>query len=141
MAPENTLLESETRKLIDEKLEACGWVIQDKKRMNLYESLGIAVREMDTDTGPADYMLFVDGTACGVIEAKREGEDLGGVSEQSQRYATSNLKHIQRAAANDQPLPFLYESKGSESKGSEYNGTYLREISCYVVIARNEAIS
>lgn len=62
---------------------------------------------MDTDTGPADYMLFIDGEACGIIEAKREGADLGGVAEQSQRYATSTLKHIQRAAANDQPLLFF----------------------------------
>lgn len=114
MVPENTLIESETRKQIDEKLESAGWVIQDKSRLNLYEKLGVAVREMDTDTGPADYMLFVDGIACGVIEAKREGEDLGGVSEQSQRYATSSLKHIQRAAANDQPLPFLYEATNNE---------------------------
>jgi len=24
---------------------------------------------MDTDSGPADYMLFIDGKACGIIEA------------------------------------------------------------------------
>ena len=52
MVPESTLLEAETRKLIDEKLEAAGWVIQDKNRINSIESLGVAVREMDTDTGP-----------------------------------------------------------------------------------------
>ena len=28
---------------------------------------------MDTNTGPADYMLFIGGAACGIIEAKREG--------------------------------------------------------------------
>jgi type I restriction enzyme R subunit len=63
--------------------------VQDKKRINLFEKLGVAVREMDTDTGPADYMLFIDGKACGIIEAKREGADLGGVAEQSARYTTS----------------------------------------------------
>jgi type I restriction enzyme R subunit len=56
----------------------------------------------------------VNGEACGIIEAKREGTDLGGVAEQSQRYATSSLKFIQRAAANDQPLPFLYEATNHE---------------------------
>ncbi|MES9915399.1 MAG: type III restriction endonuclease subunit R, partial [Candidatus Thiodiazotropha sp. 4PDIV1] len=81
--PEQTLHEAEARKIIDHKLIAAGWVIQDKNRINLHESLGVAVREMDTSTGPADYMLFVDGKACGIIEAKREGTDLGGVAEQS----------------------------------------------------------
>ena len=46
MAPEDTLLEAETRKAIDEKLIAAGWVVQDKKRLNLHESLGVAVREV-----------------------------------------------------------------------------------------------
>jgi type I restriction enzyme R subunit len=114
MSPESTKLEAETREEIDQKLIAAGWVIQDKKQLNLYESLGVAVREMDTDTGAADYMLFVGGKACGIIEAKREGKNLGGVAEQSQRYATSTLKHIQRAAANDEPLPFLYEATNHE---------------------------
>ncbi|MES9827407.1 MAG: DEAD/DEAH box helicase family protein [Candidatus Thiodiazotropha sp.] len=112
--PEETLLETETREAIDRKLTDAGWVIQDKKRINLYESLGVAVREMDTDTGPADYMLFIDGKACGIIEAKREGTDLGGVAEQSARYATSNIKFIERWVAEDQPLPLLYEATNHE---------------------------
>ena len=114
MVPTDTLLEDETRKEIDAKLEACGWAIQDKKRINLFEKLGVAVREMDTDTGPADYMLFIDGKACGIIEAKREGADLGGVAEQSARYATSKTKHIERWVPEDQALPFLYEATNHE---------------------------
>ncbi len=114
MAPENTLPESETRKAIDQKLITAGWVIQDKKRLNLYESLGVAVREMDTDTGPADYMLFIAGKACGIIEAKREGAVLGSVAEQSARYAVSSIKFIQRWVPEDQPLPLLYEATNHE---------------------------
>ncbi|MBT3042657.1 MAG: DEAD/DEAH box helicase family protein [Candidatus Thiodiazotropha sp. (ex Codakia orbicularis)] len=112
--PEETLLETQTREAIDRNLTDAGWVIQDKKRINLYESLGVAVREMDTDTGPADYMLFIDGKACGIIEAKREGTDLGGVAEQSARYATSHIKFIERWVAEDQPLPLLYEATNHE---------------------------
>jgi type I restriction enzyme R subunit len=89
-------------------------VVQDKNRINLMEKLGVAVCEMDTDTGPADYMLFVDGAACGIIEAKREGAELGHVDIQSQRYATSQTKHIQRWAAEGEPLPFLYEATNHE---------------------------
>ena len=72
LVPEDTKLEAETRQEIDAKLHAAGWAVQDKKRINLMEKLGVVVREMVTDTGPADYMLFVDGAACGIIEAKRE---------------------------------------------------------------------
>jgi len=114
LSPEQTKLEAETREEIDKKLIAAGWVIQDKKRLNLHESLGVAVREMDTDSGPADYMLFVDARACGIIEAKREGADLGGVSEQSARYATSHARFIQRWVPEDQPLPFLFEATNHE---------------------------
>ena len=69
---------------------------------------------MDTDTGPADYMLFIDGRACGIIEAKREGAQLGGVAEQSARYSTSKSKHIQRWVPDGQPLPFLFEATNHE---------------------------
>ncbi|MDF1528183.1 MAG: type I restriction-modification enzyme R subunit C-terminal domain-containing protein [Sedimenticola sp.] len=112
--PEGTLNEAETREQIDAALISAGWVIQDKKRLNLFESLGVVVREMDTDTGPADYMLFVDGKACGIIEAKREGAGLGGVAEQSARYATSTTQYIERWLAEDQPLPFQYEATNHE---------------------------
>ncbi|MCP4885833.1 MAG: DEAD/DEAH box helicase family protein, partial [Planctomycetaceae bacterium] len=79
-----------------------------------YGMHGIAIREMPTDTGPADYMLFIAGKACGIIEAKREGTNLGQVAEQSARYATSQTKHIERWMPEDQPLPFLYEATNHE---------------------------
>ena len=47
--------ELQTREEIDQKLIQAGWAIQDKHRLNLYEKLGVAVREMDTSTGPAVY--------------------------------------------------------------------------------------
>jgi type I site-specific restriction endonuclease len=36
--------------------------------------LGVAVKEYLTYVGPADYVLFIDGKPCGVIEAKKEEE-------------------------------------------------------------------
>ena len=93
MTPTTEKDEAVTREEIDNKLIAAGWAVQDKKRINLMEKQGVAVREMDTDTGPADYMLFIDGIACGIIEAKREGAELGHVDIQSTRYATSHTKH------------------------------------------------
>jgi type I restriction enzyme R subunit len=114
LVPLDTKLEAETRQEIDAKLEAAGWAVQDKHRINLAEKPGVAVREMDTVTGPADYMLFIDGAACGIIEAKREGSELGHVDLQSQRYATSQTKYIERWAAEGEPLPFLYEATNHE---------------------------
>lgn len=48
------------------------------KQFNLGAGLGVAVREYPTDTGPADYVLFVGRNAVGVIEAKKDssGENL-----------------------------------------------------------------
>jgi len=46
VVPEYTKLEAETREIIDKKLELAGWAIQDKKRINLYEKLDVAAREV-----------------------------------------------------------------------------------------------
>jgi hypothetical protein len=51
MPPEQTLLEAETRKVIDEKMAAAGWAIQDKAKINLFEKLGVAVREFKISVG------------------------------------------------------------------------------------------
>lgn len=107
-------LEAQTRKEIDAKLKSAGWVVQNKNNLNLQAALGVAVTEFGTATGAADYMLFIQAKACGVIEAKREGANLGTVAEQSGRYAVSATKHIQRWSAVDEPLPFLYEATNHE---------------------------
>lgn len=63
--------EEKARLKIDEKLTQAGWVIQDMRQLNLGAAIGVAVREYPTDTGPADYVLFVNRNAVGVIEAKK----------------------------------------------------------------------
>ncbi|MCG2716617.1 MAG: type III restriction endonuclease subunit R, partial [Candidatus Marinimicrobia bacterium] len=59
--------EEPARQHIDQLLMQSGWSIQDVKAINLGAGLGIAVREFPTDAGPADYMLFIDRKAVGVI--------------------------------------------------------------------------
>ena len=59
--------EDKARQQIDKKLEQAGWLVQDWKKINLSASYGVAVREHPTDTGPADYVLFVDRKAVGII--------------------------------------------------------------------------
>ena len=94
---------------IDKQLIACGWIIQNYNKINLYAGAGVAIREYQTSVGPADYILFVDQKPVGVIEAKREeaGQVITVVHEQAAGYATSKLKYL----VND-PLPFVYESTG-----------------------------
>jgi type I restriction enzyme R subunit len=96
------------RDQIDKRLEAAGWQVQDKSSLNPHAALGVAVREYPTDTGPADYVLFVDGRPVGVVEAKPDnwGERLTTVEEQSSGYAAAKLKWVKNA----ETLPFVYES-------------------------------
>jgi len=105
------------RDRIDAALRQSGWTIQDKKKINLSAALGIAIREYQTDTGPADYILFVDKKPVGVIEAKRpeEGANLTKVEDQSEGYAVAKLKHL-----NNDKLFFAYESTGDITRFTDY---------------------
>ena len=102
---------------IDKQLITCGWIIQDKKKFNLAAGLGVAIREYQTDIGPADYVLFVDKKPIGIIEAKREEEGvrLTTVEEQSSQYANAKLRLL-----NNDPLPFVYESTGEVTRFTDY---------------------
>ncbi|HRV51826.1 MAG: Type-1 restriction enzyme R protein [Bacteroidetes bacterium ADurb.Bin141] len=102
---------------IDKQLTACGWIIQNKSTLNLSAGVGIAVREYLTDVGPADYVLFVDGKPCGIVEAKREeeGHRLTVHENQSEEYATAKLKHL-----DNEPLPFVYESTGEVTRFTDF---------------------
>ena len=69
-ATSNQTPEQIARDTIDRRLAQAGWEVQDKAKIDFDASLGIAVREYQTDVGPADYVLFVDRKPVGVIEAK-----------------------------------------------------------------------
>ena len=102
--------ETLARQHIDSKLAHAGWQVQDMRALNLGAAQGIAVREYPTDTGPADYVLFVDRQPVGVIEAKKDeaGENLTVTERQTERYASATLKWRQDGA----PLRFLFEATG-----------------------------
>jgi len=100
------------RQKIDQLLEAAGYSIQDYKDLNLSASLGVAVREFPLKSGFADYLLFVDKKAVGVIEAKPEGTTLSGTADQSDKYLFSLPPNVSCA---QKPLPFAYESTGTET--------------------------
>lgn len=102
---------------IDKLLRNAGWTIQSAKKINWNESLGIAIKEYQTDVGPADYVLFVDRKPVGIVEAKKEdvGQNLSTVEEQSSGYANAKLKYL-----NNDPLRFVYESTGALTRFTDY---------------------
>ena len=107
--------EREARKEIDAALALAGWVVQDAQAANLAAAQGVAIREfpLTTPYGFADYLLFVNGVAVGVIEAKKVGETLTGVEVQSEKYSVGLPLTIPSPV---RPLPFLYQSTGVETR-------------------------
>ena len=101
--------EKQARVLIDQHLQDAGWIIQDPNAINLDEGVGIAVREFPLKTGYADYLLYADGKAIGVVEAKPKGYPLTGVETQSSKYTNGLPKDLPHYRL---PLPFAYESTG-----------------------------
>jgi type I restriction enzyme R subunit len=100
------------RRRIDAMLAAAGWLVQDRKDMNLGAGPGSAIRELPTSAGPADYMLFLGNRLVGVVEAKKAGVTLTSVEAQTREYADKAPKPLQVPV---RPLPFLYESTGVET--------------------------
>ena len=107
--------EAQARVHIDQLLQAAGWHVCHVDQVNLHASLGVAIREFPLNPGHgfADYLLYVNGKACGVIEAKKEGVTLKGVEVQSERYAQGLPAAL---PAWRRPLPFLFESTGVETQ-------------------------
>lgn len=111
--------EAKARIIIDKKLEESGFVLQDMKTLNPMASLGVAVREFPTESGPVDYLIFIAGKPVGVIEAKADnkGEVLLSVSEQAKRYIKSGLKYCKTTFT----LRFAYVATGVRTCFCDYN--------------------
>ncbi len=115
---ERLAAEQRARVLIDRQLIQAGWVIQDRSSMNLFAGPGVAVREMimKRGHGRADYLLYVDKKAVGVIEAKPEGMTLSGVEWQSAMYAEGLPADARlKALTVSGRLPFVVEASGRET--------------------------
>ncbi len=107
--------EEQAREQIDRLLIESGWVVQNAKETNLYAGLGVAVREfiLKPEHGRADYMLYVNHRAAGVVEAKPAGHTLSGVEIQTGKYRDGLPDDL---PFHRKPLPFLYESTGVETR-------------------------
>ena len=65
---------------------------------------------VSAQTGFADYLLYADRQAIGVVEAKPEGHTLTGVETQSRKYTEGLPKNL---PALPPAAPFAYESTGA----------------------------
>ena len=110
--------EAAARRRIDAALADSGWAVQPYAAMNLSAGAGplgavaVAEFEMAPGHGKADYLLFLDGEAVGVLEAKKEGATLTGVETQAEKYATGLPAALRTRV---RPLPFNYLSNGRQT--------------------------
>ena len=105
--------EEKARQKIDRWFAEAGWKVINRED---YEPTctAVAIREgLLKGNLEADYFLFINGKAVGVLEAKREDIDAlsDKVCEQAVLYAKS-VPHIYQAY--QKPLPFIFTSNGKE---------------------------
>ena len=103
--------EEKARVKIDQMFEDAGWKVVDR---DFYSPTmtAAAIREgLLEGNREADYFLFINGKAVGVLEAKREEVDVASskVCEQAIRYTRFVPPCYQ---AYGRPLPFIYQSNG-----------------------------
>ena len=114
------------RDRIDDRLRAAGWRVQDKDALDFNAGLGIAVREYQTDIGPADYVLFVDRQAVGVVEAKPDtwGAKLTTVDALRQSILKKAFSgQLVPQDPTDEPATILLQRIGAERASHKQDGT------------------
>lgn len=105
--------EEKARQKIDRWFTEAGWEVVNRDE---YEPTcsAVAIREgLLKGNLEADYFLFINGKAVGILEAKREEVDAHSdiVCEQAMLYARSVPNIYQ---AYQKPLPFIFTSNGHE---------------------------
>ena len=113
---------------IDAQLEACGWVVQDYKHAAVAAAQGVAVREVPTEAGPADYVLFVDRQAVGVIEAKKAGRA-------KDRFVIVDAVGVTEAGPQSRPCCSSGTTSGAAAVDGEVRGSELRRDASQVELA------
>jgi type I restriction enzyme R subunit len=118
------LSEADTRKLIDEQLNAAGWQADSvdstyARGAQPQKGKNLAIAEWPTRSGPADYVLFVGMMPVAVVEAKRKNVDVSGALQQAKRYSrdlkvTADLELPAGAGlpADGFKIPFAFSSNG-----------------------------
>ena len=109
---DNLLPEEKARKKIDMLLKKAGWSIVPRDQYSPGVS-AVAIEEgILKGNLEADYLLFLEGKAIGVLEAKKESVSLDDiVANQAENYTHKLLPMYQYW---ENPLPLIYLSNGKE---------------------------
>ncbi|HLE30492.1 MAG TPA: DEAD/DEAH box helicase family protein [Anaerolineales bacterium] len=100
------------KKLIDAALTAAGWRVAPYARWQAGDRTSAdAVEEFPTDSGPGDYLLYLDGRPVADIEAKKLEVGPQNVVEQAKRYARTLADSPFHFGAYR--LPFVYATNGA----------------------------
>lgn len=101
------------RKLINEALKAAGWrIVGHAAWLASDRTAADAVEEFPTDSGPADYLLWLDGQPVADVEAKKLEVGPQNVVEQAKRYARALAESPFRFG--EYRLPFVYSTNGTK---------------------------
>ncbi|MDD5975685.1 MAG: DEAD/DEAH box helicase family protein [Bacteroidales bacterium] len=106
--------EEKARIKIDQMFEDAGWKVVDR---DFYSPTltAVAIREgLLEGNKEADYFLFINGIAVGILEAKRKEVDVASnnVSEQAAIYVRGVPNYYK---AYSRPLPIIYQSNGEKT--------------------------
>jgi type I restriction enzyme, R subunit len=116
--------EAETRRLIDAQLRDALWEADSQhlrygKGARPQKGRNLAIAEWPTETGPADYVLFVGLTPVAAVEAKRGNSNVSGALQQAKRYsrgftpsAETRLAGENWGAQGEFRLPFVFSANG-----------------------------
>ncbi|MDD5388918.1 MAG: type I restriction-modification system endonuclease [Gallionellaceae bacterium] len=116
--------EADTRKLIDAQLAAAGWTADSiklsyAKGARPQKNKNLAIAEWPSETGPADYVLFVGLTPVAVVEAKRKNIDVSAALQQAKRYSRTflpspetDLPEINWGEEGAYRVPFAFSANG-----------------------------
>lgn len=113
--------EAATRTIIDQQLRNAKWEADTEnltygKGARPVKGRNLAIAEWPTESGPADYALFIGMQCYAVVEAKRQRKNVSAAIDQAERYS-QGFKFIEGAETTGQEyagfrVPFLFASNG-----------------------------
>jgi type I restriction enzyme R subunit len=113
--------EAATRGLIDAQLREAGWeadsqVLRYARGARPVKGRNQAIAEWPTDSGPADYALFVGLTLVGIVEAKKRSVDVMSTLDQARRYSRGVRLEgdatLPGGPWGDDRVPFIFATNG-----------------------------
>ncbi|GJD22677.1 type III restriction enzyme, res subunit [Rivularia sp. IAM M-261] len=113
--------ERETRRLIDVQLRQAGWEADSEnitygKGVRPTRGRNLAIAEVPTSDGRADYILCVGLQVVAVVEAKRQSTDVSGAIDQAKRYSRGYIvrgsETLPGGPWGECKVPFVFATNG-----------------------------